>query len=226
MLGTNRELSSKGNSSKVPTGSTAPTGLCNNLAGLPSLELCTRTLGTFKPLFGGGGIMLTVQIGIHSAQLEPWNCSLWRTALTRGFLQREQFQSPYCTHQAMRQLGSLSSFELCTWNNTAIVLWWYPATVQIGTLKAVGILELFPLENNSNRVVLIWTMHFNDLEQYSHCLVVVSCWQFIQIGTLSAVGTLELLPLENNSNGHSHFPNMQDFIEWGGAQGDPHEWER
>jgi hypothetical protein len=36
-------------------------------------------------------------------QLEPWNCSLWRTTVFRVVLRRELFQSPYCTHWAMRR---------------------------------------------------------------------------------------------------------------------------
>jgi hypothetical protein len=116
--------------------------------GLPSLALCTRTLGTFQPLFCGG-ILRQFRQG-HSAQLEPWNCSLWRTTIELS----SEWNSSKLPTAPTGPCDNMGLALTCTVhqntrNIPAIVLWWYPATVQIGTLRAVGTLELFPLENNS-----------------------------------------------------------------------------
>jgi hypothetical protein len=57
----------------------------------------------------------------------------------------------------MQQLGVCPSFEQCTrtlGTFQPLFCGRIMPTVQIGTLGAVGTLELFPLENNSTRVVL------------------------------------------------------------------------
>jgi hypothetical protein len=48
----------------------------------------------------------------------------------------------------MQQLGAQNT------QNNIIVLWWYRDDSSDRDTRAVGTLELFPLENNSNRVVL------------------------------------------------------------------------
>jgi hypothetical protein len=135
------EFSSEGNSSKVPT---APTGLrdaASRIAcGIPNLkELCSRTIGTFPPLFGR--IVPTVQIGT---------------------------------------LGAVGTLEL----------WRIVPTVQIVTLGAVGTLELWWYRADSSES--------DTKHSWNPGTVVVSCRQFRR--TLGAVGTLERLPCENNSN--------------------------
>jgi hypothetical protein len=108
-----------------------------------------------------------------------------------------------CTVRAMRQ------FEACPHLNCALehsehsshsVVVSCRQFAQWGTLSAVGTQELFPLENNSNRgVVVLWREQFHQSpycthqayvtwglhsEHSSHCSEVVST---VQIGTLGAV---------------------------------------
>jgi hypothetical protein len=95
-----------------------------------------------------------------------WYC-VWFLVVV---LRMEQFQSPYCTHRAMRQLVACPHLncapEHSEHSSHFSVVAYRVATDQIGILGAVGTLELFSLENNS-----CWTCSSFDREGNS-------LWQF------------------------------------------------